>query len=33
MYEFKDKHLKVKKGCSVWLRDLGIMSLPIKEKY
>ena len=32
MQEFKDKHLKVKKGCLVWLRDSGIMNLPIKER-
>ncbi len=31
MNEFKDKHSKLKRGCLVWLRDSGIMNLPIKE--
>jgi len=32
MHEFKDKHSKVKRGCLIWLRDSGIMNLPIKEE-
>ncbi len=28
MYHFKDKHLKEKSGCLVWLRDSGIINLP-----
>ena len=31
MCEFEDKHSKVKNGCLVWLRESGIMNLPIKE--
>jgi len=33
MHEFEDKHSKAKKGCLVWLRDSGIMNLPIKEEH
>ena len=28
MHEFRDKHSNIKRGCFVWLRELGIMDLP-----
>ncbi|MBN2782687.1 MAG: hypothetical protein JXQ66_05545 [Campylobacterales bacterium] len=31
MYEFKDKHSNLKKGCLVWLRDASIINLPSME--
>lgn len=31
MYEFRDKHLNLKKGCLVWLRDASIINLPSSD--